>query len=82
MAEKETFKLVQAGPTISKTDSLQVQINLVSINGKEMLDIRQYYVDKESGEWKPTPKGVPIPKDKLNKFMRRLTRFVEQLELD
>ena len=43
----------------------------MSIIGKEFIDIRQYFKN-EDDEYKPSPKGVTLPPDKLNELIQAL----------
>ena len=55
--------------TIDKGRS-QVRISISEFNGKKNIDIRTFYIPKESddGEYKPTRRGVTIPTDSYWNF--------------
>ena len=50
--------------TINKGRS-QIRISISEFNGTKNIDIRTFYIPKESdeGEYKPTRRGVTIPTD-------------------
>ena len=56
--------------TIDKGRS-QVRISISEFNGKKNIDIRTFYIPKEanSGEYKPTRRGVTIPTDSYWDFV-------------
>ena len=43
---------------------------------KEYTDIRKYYQDKETGEWKHTKKGIMIPID----LMKQVTEELQKIQ--
>ena len=55
--------------TIDKGKS-QVRISISEFNGKKNIDIRTFYIPKESddGGYKPTRRGVTIPTDSYWEF--------------
>lgn len=56
---------------------------VASINdykGKLSLDVRYYYLDKNSNEFKPSPKGTGVPLDQAKKFAIRLKKLVQKAE--
>ncbi len=52
----------------------QIRVSLTNFKGAEYVDIRKYYETKD-GDWKPTPKGVPIPLADFNKVYAKLRRM-------
>lgn len=70
-----TFELVEEGFTLSKGEFAQLRVNLVSINGVEMFDFRQYYCTKSDRTWKPTGKGFTLPLELGRKFGIRFKKF-------
>ena len=51
--------------TIQKSPRLQIRIELDTYQGKEMINIREWYLEDDSGEWRPSKKGFTIPKYNL-----------------
>lgn len=43
----------------SETERIEVSIS--EFKGTRSLDVRNYYRDKETGNYKPTPKGIAVP---------------------
>lgn len=39
----------------------RIEVSTSELRGKTFLDVRNYYRDKETGEYKPTPKGISVP---------------------
>lgn len=60
--------LVQA---IDKSLGNRIHIRISEFKDRDYLDIRNYYED-ESGEWKPTRKGVAIPVEFYDELMEGL----------
>lgn len=50
----------------------EIRVQLVSFRDKPRADIRLYWNDKKSGEWRPTRKGVSLPVDDLDKLRAAL----------
>lgn len=36
----------------------KIKVQKVKYRGRDYIDIRKYYQDYETGEWRPTPKGI------------------------
>ncbi len=50
---------------IKNTD---IKIEVSEFKGKMRVDIRKWYQEKDSGEWKRSPKGLNITIDEWNLF--------------
>lgn len=61
---------------IGKNSREEVQIKKVEKKGKKYIDIRVFWSDGESEEFKPSQKGVTIPYDSLNE-LKDLIRGIE-----
>jgi len=48
-----------------------VKVSWEAYKGSLFVDIRAYYEDK-GGEWKPTKKGIAIPKNKIKSLIELL----------
>ena len=53
---------------IEKNNREEVQIKKVEKKGKKYIDIRVFWSDGESEEFKPSQKGVTIPYDSLSEL--------------
>lgn len=53
---------------IDKNSREEIQIKKVEKNSKKYIDIRVFWLDGESGEFKPSQKGVTIPYDSLKEL--------------
>lgn len=62
---------------IAKTDTGKIMVQVSEYKGKIGLDIRYYYLDKASGEFKPSPKGCSIPVDQIKSLRIRLRKLHE-----
>lgn len=81
MAKKEVeFKTVVEGYVSKKSESTGVRISVVSIDGKEAIDLRQVYKKKDSEEWLHTSKGFTLPLETAQKTLKRFLKFVASLE--
>tara|TARA_Y100000588_G_C13349409_1_gene541712 strand:- start:19 stop:318 length:300 start_codon:yes stop_codon:yes gene_type:complete len=47
--------------SIEKRKTEQVRISLSEYSGNEYIDIRSFYLDRGSSEFKPTRRGVTLP---------------------
>lgn len=56
---------------IKKNAFTRIRIEKREFQGKEFIDIRQYFKN-EDDEYKPSPKGVTLPPDKLNELIQAL----------
>lgn len=54
----------------------EVRASIKEFKGRTYIDLRIYYLEEQSGEWKPTRKGVSLATD----FMPELKEAVESLE--
>lgn len=52
-----------------------IRVSKTTYKEKEYIDVRKYYQDKDTGEWKPTRKGItfnPELKDKVIEGLQQL----------
>ncbi len=68
MAKDLKVKLIKS---LTADDDL-LQIRMVEFNDKPRLDIRKFYVDKVSGDLKPSGKGIALDHDTWTKVMLTL----------
>ena len=64
---KQLFKM-------SKNAFEDIIINDSEFKGKTYIDIRVWYLEESSGEYKPTKKGISIDKDSWNDFVELLKK--------
>ena len=60
-----------------KTESGRLRLSRSEFKGVERIDVRHFYLDKDSGEFKPTKKGVSIPIEKIPALIKRLKAISE-----
>lgn len=53
-----------------------IRVTKTNFKGKDYLDIRKYYLDKETEEYKPTRKGCTIPLNLIEKIKEAITKEV------
>lgn len=51
---------------------IRVQKN--EYKGKFYLDIRKFYEDKDTGDWKPTKKGISLPIDLVTQVVEAINK--------
>ena len=59
---------------IHKNDQEIIRIARRSYKGKEFIDIRMFYKD-DTGEWKPSPKGVTFKPDQIDEVLKSLSEL-------
>lgn len=62
--------------TIAKNSAERIEVSITELNGKEYLDVRNYY-KADGGEWKPTPKGIMIPVALSRKVQKAIKKLAE-----
>lgn len=62
---------------IEKNKSESIKLSLNEFKGKELLDIRIFYYDKNEDVYKPSKKGISIPIDKSEEFMEKINTILE-----
>lgn len=65
-------------PTIKKTDFKEIRIEKKEYKGYKYIDIRTFYKDKETGEWKISKQGVTIRPDQLDDLIAALFELKEE----
>ncbi len=70
-----SFNYLEINPTQRMVFSVQ------EFRGKKYFDIRTWY-QADSGEWKPTKKGVHLSFDKFDDFNKIFTLFSSIIPLD
>lgn len=63
----EKINLLKVG-----TEKNQLQLNLSSFNDMPLLELRNYYLNKEGDEMLPTKKGISLSKDKYLQIKKNL----------
>ena len=57
---------------IEKTENTAVQISATEFKGRRFLDVRNFFRNKETGEWMPTKKGISIPEDFIDEVIEAM----------
>jgi Transcriptional Coactivator p15 (PC4) len=50
---------------IRKNATAEIWISLTTFPGRQVVDIREYFLDGEHHQWRPTKKGIMVEPDKL-----------------
>ena len=50
--------MISVATVIEKNKREQIRIEVNEFRGQDLVDIRVYYQDQDSGEWKPSKKGI------------------------
>ena len=53
----------------------RIRFSISTYRGRERLDIREYWLDEATDTWRPTRKGISLPRD----FLPELLEGVEAL---
>lgn len=75
--KEPVFETVTLGPLIKKTENSAVRMSIVSIDGTEMMDFRQFYRTRDSKEWLPTGKGFTLPLEATVKATIKWRKFAK-----
>ena len=65
---------------LQKNANPKLKVELKNYKGHDFIDIRTYYEDKESGEWKPTKKGVTIDPDKAQELIGLIDKAQREMK--
>jgi len=57
---------------IEKNKREQIRIEVNEFRGQDLVDIRIYYQDQDSGEWKPSKKGIAFRVELLPEVIEAL----------
>ena len=57
-----------------KNDREMLKVQIQTFRGQEYVDIRAWIKDESSGEYKATPKGLPIHVELLSELMAALEK--------
>ncbi len=60
---------------IEKNNREEIQVKKVEKKGKQYIDIRVFWSDGESDEFKPSQKGVTVPYDSLDQLKELIGRI-------
>lgn len=71
-----TDKLVAA---FQKNSREQVHVRLKEFEGHELIDIRIWYPDRETEEWKPSSKGIAISTELYDALVEAVNRVGDYL---
>ncbi|MBE3571834.1 MAG: transcriptional coactivator p15/PC4 family protein [Moorella humiferrea] len=57
---------------MEKNKREQIRIEATEYKGQDLVDIRVYYQDQTSGEWKPSKKGIAFKVELLPEVIKAL----------
>ena len=64
---------------IKKNSNEVYRISEKEYEGYRFIDVRIYYQDRKTQEWKPTKKGISIMRDKLEDIIEGIIKAIEVL---
>jgi hypothetical protein len=76
---KKTKKTTEETPK-SFTISATKRVTINTFKGKKLVDIREFYTDKESGELKPGKKGISLSIEEFKKLLDQLPLVQDALK--
>lgn len=63
---------------IQKNATEKIRVSISEYKGHKFIDVRVYFED-DSGEWKPTKKGITVSKDNVDKLVELLNEGKKKL---
>lgn len=69
MAFKRKAEPAKSGPEVAIELDKKKQVTVREFNGIKLVDIRDFYVDKQSGEKKPGKKGISLTEETWKKLL-------------
>lgn len=63
---------------IKKSETEVIRVEKSEFKGKEYVQVRTWYLDQKTDEWKPTQKGISVPIEKYE----ALREAINSLETD
>ena len=64
---------------IQLTEYQKIVVSETEFEGKNYVDVRRFYRTKNGPEWRPTQKGISIPKDPV--VLKQVRRAIKQCEV-
>ena len=65
-----------------KTSWKRIRFHVQEYCGTEFLDIREFFKDKKSGEWRPTTKGITVQPHLYAELLNGVVQSAEALGLE
>ena len=64
---------------VEKNGREQIYVRLRSYEGHPLIDVRIWYQDKQTEEWKPSPKGISISVERYEELRAAIEQIDEFL---
>ncbi len=64
---------------VRKNGGQKIQVTLENFKGHSLVDLRIYYLDADN-TWKPSPKGVAIPKRSIQEVIDLLQEAKSRMQ--
>ena len=64
----------------SKNSVSKMVASLQEYKGTNIIDIRTYYQDPISEEWKPTRKGISVPYDQIDSLYNLINKAKQEID--
>lgn len=65
-----------------KSSSKRIRFHVQEFKGTEYLDIREFYKHRETGEWRPSPKGITVQPHLYAELLNGVVQSAEALGLE
>jgi hypothetical protein len=59
----------------------RIRFSISTYRGRERLDIREYWLDETTDEWRPSRKGISLPRDYLPELLAGVEALRAALEV-
>ncbi len=68
--------------SFEKSSSKRICIHVQEFRGNVFLDVREFYLERSTDKWKPSPKGVTIPPELYLELLEGVQAAAEALGID
>jgi len=65
---------------VQKNNTEKFVIEAKEFKGRNFVDVRIYYLDKESDDWKPTKKGITLTKNTYEPLLKLITEAYQKIQ--
>ncbi|AEI15499.1 transcriptional coactivator p15 [Flexistipes sinusarabici DSM 4947] len=65
---------------VQKNNTEKFVVEAKEYKGKNFVDVRIYYLDKESNDWKPTKKGITLTKYTYEPLLKLITEAYQKIQ--
>jgi hypothetical protein len=80
MAKAKSKAAPAVEPLFIKKNKMAIVVEVSTYKDETAVDIREYYPDRATGEFKPSGKGCRIPLNRIGKVITRLREIKADLK--